>query len=265
MTTPRVTVPVEMVATPAIRDALGLFCSVIVRAEQWSDTCKAAYLAALKELDRFAMLSAAPAPEGGAMRYRHKKRGTEYTLIGVGRAQGELQDDDPVVLYRGDDGGLWVRHQVEFCDGRFEEIPALATREEAPAEVGELVGLIDYLENMRAETVTDEGREIMSEWINALRAQPPAREDAQPVAWMRLLAGQVTDLTCIEREGYLPLYFHPAPDALRVAVPDRWLEAARYATERGLLDYDRNIRRAEFQRIVTPEALADLQAEQGVK
>ncbi|WP_338575800.1 hypothetical protein V8J38_11405 [Brevundimonas olei] len=47
--------------------------------------------------------------------------------------------------------------------------------------------------------------------------QPPAREDALPVAWMRLLAGQVTDLTCIEREGYLPLYFHPAPDALRVA------------------------------------------------
>lgn len=55
-------------------------------------------------------------------RFRHKKRGTEYTLIGVGRAQGTLHDEDPVVLYRGDDGGLWVRHQVEFCDGRFEEI-----------------------------------------------------------------------------------------------------------------------------------------------
>jgi hypothetical protein len=59
--------------------------------------------------------------EGGA-RYRHKARGTEYTLIGVGRVQGALHDEDPVVLYRGDDGGLWVRHQVEFCDGRFEKI-----------------------------------------------------------------------------------------------------------------------------------------------
>jgi len=35
-------------------------------------------------------------------RFRHKARGTEYTLIGVGRAQGTLHDDDPVVLYCGD-------------------------------------------------------------------------------------------------------------------------------------------------------------------
>lgn len=72
---------------------------------------------------------------------------------------------------------------------------ALATREEAPAdhvsdarqmveapaEAGALVGLVDYLENMRAETITDEGRKIMTEWIDALRAQPQAREEAQPV------------------------------------------------------------------------------------
>lgn len=68
-----------------------------------------------------------PAPEPLAVsRYRHKKRGTVYTLIGVGRAQGTLNDDDPVVLYRGEDGGLWARHQAEFCDGRFEEICRLA-------------------------------------------------------------------------------------------------------------------------------------------
>jgi hypothetical protein len=54
--------------------------------------------------------------------FRHKKRGTVYELIGVGRAQGMLTDDDPVVLYRGEDGSLWARHQVEFSDGRFEEI-----------------------------------------------------------------------------------------------------------------------------------------------
>lgn len=67
-----------------------------------------------------AALESRPAPT--EERYRHKKRGTCYTLIGVGRAQGALHDEDPVVLYRGDDGGLWVRHQVEFCDGRFEKL-----------------------------------------------------------------------------------------------------------------------------------------------
>lgn len=54
--------------------------------------------------------------------FRHKKRGTLYTLIGVGRVQGTLADEDPVVLYRGENGGLWARHQAEFCDGRFEHI-----------------------------------------------------------------------------------------------------------------------------------------------
>ena len=88
-------------------------------------------------------LSAAPAP-GGAVRYRHKKRGTEYTLIGVGRAQGELQDEDPVVLYRGDDGGLWVRHQVEFCDGRFEQVSALAAHSDDKPEGGAVKGPGDY-------------------------------------------------------------------------------------------------------------------------
>lgn len=60
----------------------------------------------------------------GQERYRHKKRGTIYALIGVGCAQGTLRDEDPVVIYRGEDGGLWVRHQVEFSDGRFERLPA---------------------------------------------------------------------------------------------------------------------------------------------
>lgn len=75
-------------------------------------------------------------------RFRHKKRGTEYVLIGVGHAQGELHDDDSVVLYRGDDGGLWVRHQVEFCDGRFEEIATPPA-----ADVSDVAGLrpIDML------------------------------------------------------------------------------------------------------------------------
>lgn len=75
-----------------------------------------------------------------ARRFRHKKRGTIYTLIGVGRAQGTLNDEEPVVLYRGDDGGLWVRHQTEFSDGRFEEVEAL-TRTDNDAS-----GLVEALE-----------------------------------------------------------------------------------------------------------------------
>lgn len=64
-----------------------------------------------------------------AKQFRHKKRGTIYTLIGVGHTQGDLKDGDPVVLYRGEDGGLWARHQVEFCDGRFEEVAAPPAKE----------------------------------------------------------------------------------------------------------------------------------------
>lgn len=106
--------------------------------------------------------------EGKAKRYRHKKRGTEYTLIGVGRAQGELQDDDPVVLYRGDDGGLWVRHQVEFCDGRFEEVSTLATCEEAPAEAEKLQMALEwYGEQARLARLIhsegDKGRQALAD------------------------------------------------------------------------------------------------------
>ncbi|MFI8682051.1 hypothetical protein ACIGFJ_06760 [Brevundimonas diminuta] len=91
--TPRVTVPVE--PTEAIKRVR----AYVSHAEELE---QGAILVSTSDLK--ALISAAPAPEGGAVRYRHKKRGTEYTLIGVGRAQGELQDDDPVVLYRGDDG-----------------------------------------------------------------------------------------------------------------------------------------------------------------
>lgn len=60
-----------------------------------------------------------------AKRVRHKRRGTEYTVIGTGRVQigKPLNDMDHVVIYRGDYGDLWVRGEDEFLDGRFEELP----------------------------------------------------------------------------------------------------------------------------------------------
>lgn len=73
--------------------------------------------------------------------YRHKKRGTEYTLLGIGKMQAEnWRDHDDysdsngefpyvdmceVAIYRSiDDGSLWVRPRAEFEDGRFDPLPA---------------------------------------------------------------------------------------------------------------------------------------------
>ena len=77
--------------------------------------------------------------------YRHKKRDTEYALIGYGKIQTRdwvdrrpvidgLMKEPPTVplppsvdmrevaIYRSlDDGALWVRPKDEFFDGRFEK------------------------------------------------------------------------------------------------------------------------------------------------
>jgi hypothetical protein len=56
------------------------------------------------------------------VRIRHRKRATEYTILGPARLQTEhpLQDDELVVVYQGPDGSLWARPPREICDGRFE-------------------------------------------------------------------------------------------------------------------------------------------------
>lgn len=63
-------------------------------------------------------------PAGGMCeRVRHKKRGTEYTVMARGRLQvdGDL-DNEKVVIYSGDDDQVWCRPEYEFNDGRFEDI-----------------------------------------------------------------------------------------------------------------------------------------------
>lgn len=63
-------------------------------------------------------------PMTNVRRWRHKKRGTVYEEIGraeLQMSQDMLVDGSSMVVYRGDDGKLWVRWEEEFEDGRFEE------------------------------------------------------------------------------------------------------------------------------------------------
>jgi hypothetical protein len=64
--------------------------------------------------------------EPTALRWRHKKRGSTYELVGEAQVQAPdsapLTDYELVAVYRGDDGKLWVRRVSEFHD-RFEPIP----------------------------------------------------------------------------------------------------------------------------------------------
>lgn len=56
---------------------------------------------------------------------RHKKRGTQYEVVGVAELQTatDLVDGSEMMVYRGTDGRLWVRPVDEFEDGRFEDVP----------------------------------------------------------------------------------------------------------------------------------------------
>jgi hypothetical protein len=62
------------------------------------------------------------------MKWRHKKRGSTYEEVGRAKLQasdiGGMSDMQPMVVYRGEDGQLWVRPEDEFMDGRFEAIDA---------------------------------------------------------------------------------------------------------------------------------------------
>lgn len=93
-------------------------------------------------------------------RVRHKKRGTEYAVIGRGLLQTDtpLTDYSEVVAYRGAEGDVWVRPASEFDDGRFE--PLAATPSSAPASVAEAAkALIPEMDRRHREYMTSKGRD----------------------------------------------------------------------------------------------------------
>ena len=59
------------------------------------------------------------------MRYRHKKRGSTYTVVGTGELQSKLpvEEGTKLVVYQCEtDGRIWIRPESEFYDGRFEQL-----------------------------------------------------------------------------------------------------------------------------------------------
>jgi len=69
-------------------------------------------------------LSSQAAADGWLPTHRHKKRGTEYRIIGTAHIQCSdgLTDYEVVTIYVGQDNQMWVRRATEFEDGRFEAL-----------------------------------------------------------------------------------------------------------------------------------------------
>lgn len=262
MTTPRVTVPVE--PTEAMIRA-GKMASAPAAWHYLSDAYRA-------------MLSAAPAPEGRAASPLVGRLAYGYAIMhqaichmaGTSGACGRWYYDKANEVF----GRVSPIHAItetsnphvngDYFSGLSDFLAALATREEAPAEAGELVQDEDFHGS-----------------FSMPYSQPQAREDALPVAWR--YKARLSDLArshwhYTDRDpsaaktitDIQPLYTHPAPDALRVAVEAlEKIADARVFDERGE-DY-RGIAhpyracRADETEQVAIKALAALQAEQGAK
>jgi hypothetical protein len=112
------------------------------------------------------LMQALAATEQGAIaggeRWRHLKRGTVYEIIGRGELQmgSDLVDGSSMVVYRGEDGRIWVREESEFEDGRFErlELPT-------PAADGDKV-LVRKVETVSGDYMTEAGEPFWRIEIN---------------------------------------------------------------------------------------------------
>ena len=57
-------------------------------------------------------------------RFRHRKRGSKYVVLGQAKAQSAtpIPEGAMVIVYMGHDGAWHVREWSEFHDGRFEQL-----------------------------------------------------------------------------------------------------------------------------------------------
>lgn len=80
-------------------------------------------------------------------RYRHVKRGTVYEVVGRAELQVNniaLCDGVTMVIYRGDDGKLWVRGEAEFMDGRFEIVADVISAHPSERVAAKLDKVVDW-------------------------------------------------------------------------------------------------------------------------
>ena len=93
-------------------------------------------LATAIRASRPAQAAAADAPLD--RQWRHKKRGTLYTEVGIAFLQTSsaqpLADGMAMMVYRDEDGTLWTRQFDEFHDGRFQGVMPAA---DAPPDLGQ--------------------------------------------------------------------------------------------------------------------------------
>lgn len=106
--------------------------------------------------------------------WRHVKRGTIYEVLGLGQVQTEDwgQDNAAVMIYRSEDGLLWVRPHNEFMDGRFERLDELRPAERDPSVRLHVLKklLFEYSGNQT----------LAASWLAALDAVDPLRGGQKP-------------------------------------------------------------------------------------
>lgn len=225
-------------------------------------------------------------PEGGAVDYEAVRIATDLHTAFEKLIYGLPKYLDAENLT---DEENMIREAWITLDVTAHRLAALATREEAPAEAGEVEDP-ELPDTPEARTIfkhfcdvhglrPDEAAEAAGHLIadlSALRAQPQAREDAQPVAWtgsgsLARIKGRAGNF-----QGYIygtpdaahpiALYTQPATDALLVREALSALVIADDHRPSGMgntADWMRNSYGPAIA--LARQALAALQAEQGAK